>query len=344
MAGPDVTTPPCADADQVKAYMAQRKAGIEDYLEEQLAIGKHPKVLEYIRYYPMAGGKRLRPVLTLAVADAVSPGSSSRAMPFGCSLELVHNFTLVHDDIMDEDTVRRGRPTLHTVWDYPSAINAGDILFALAFEVITHTEADDAVVRALVKETARTVFEIGEGQQWDMDFEGAEPGTVTEEEYLRMVEFKTARLFEMAAKGGARVAGADEELSQEMGMFAREMGIGFQIWDDYLDIFADQKKLGKDVGSDIRNGKHTIMAIHALENASGTDREAFLAVFGDPQASTGEVGTAIEVMQRLGSIDHAKATAEDYARRAEERVMRLPPSEHREFLRGLIYYMIARDY
>jgi geranylgeranyl diphosphate synthase type I len=344
MGGEDDTWPPRASPPEVKAYMASRLDDIEPYLDEQLAIGHHHEVLKAIAYYPNAGGKRLRPVLTLAVADAVSQGSSLRALPFGCSLELVHNFTLVHDDLMDGDSVRRGRPTLHTVWNEASAINAGDILFALAFEVMTRTEADDATVRTLVHEAARTVFEIGEGQQWDMDFEEAEAGGVTEAEYLRMVEFKTARLFEMASKGGARVAGADDALTEEMGMFAREMGIGFQIWDDYLDIFADQDKLGKDVGSDIRNGKHTIMAIRTLGSAGPVDRATFLRAFGNGEATSEEMGAAIDVMQRTGAIDHAKSMAEDYAARAEDRLRVLPPSEHREFLRGLIYYMIARDY
>ena len=344
MAYGEADWPPRATPAEVGAYMAARRDDVERYLGEQLAVGNHPEVLKAISYYPQAGGKRLRPVLTVAVADAISEGAGGRALPFGCALELVHNFTLVHDDIMDEDTVRRGRATLHTVWDEASAINAGDILFALAFEVATRTEADDAVVLTLVREAARTVFEIGEGQQWDMDFEGREPGSVPEESYLRMVEFKTARLFEMASKGGARVAGADEDLAEAMGMFAREMGIGFQIWDDYLDIYADQTKLGKDVGSDIRNGKHTLMAIRTLDNAGPEDRAAFLGAFGNPDASADEVAAAIGVMERVGAIQYAREAAEGYAARAEARLRRLPPSEHREFLRGLIYYMIARDY
>jgi geranylgeranyl diphosphate synthase type I len=344
MTGERTDWPPRATPEQVKAYMAARKVDIEAYLGDQVSVGHHPEVLKAIAYYPLAGGKRLRPVLTMAVADAVSEGAGGRALPFGCGLELVHNFTLVHDDLMDADSVRRGRPTQHIVWNEATAINTGDILFALAFEVMTRTEADDNTVRKLLSEAARTVFEIGEGQQWDMDFEDAGPGEVSEEDYLRMNEFKTGRLFEMAAKGGARVAGADEELAQEMGLFAREMGIGFQIWDDYLDIYADQEKLGKDVGSDIRNGKHTLMAIRTLRAAATADRELFLRAFGRPEASADDVEGAIDVMERTGAVDTARATAQDYAARAEGRLRQLPPSEHREFLRGLIYYMIARDY
>jgi geranylgeranyl diphosphate synthase type I len=344
MTGQGDDWPPRATPEQVKAYMASKKEGIEAYLRQQVSVGNHPEVLKAIAYYPLAGGKRLRPVLTLAVADAVSEGASGRAMPFGCALELVHNFTLVHDDLMDEDSVRRGRPTQHIVWDEATAINTGDIIFALAFEVMTRTEADDTTVRTLLAEAARTVFEIGEGQQWDMDFEDAKPGDVSEADYLRMNEFKTGRLFEMASKGGARVAGADDALAQEMGLFAREMGIGFQIWDDYLDVYADQAKLGKDVGSDIRNGKHTLMAIRTLGSAGDEDKAVFMRAFGRPDASADEVAAAIGVMERTGAVESARATAQEYAARAEGRLRGLVPSEHREFLRGLIYYMIARDY
>jgi len=344
MTGEGDDLPPRATPEKVLAYMAALKVDIEAYLGEQVLEGNHPEVLKAIAYYPMAGGKRLRPVLTMAVAEAVSEGAGRKAMPFGCGLELVHNFTLVHDDLMDADSVRRGRPTQHIVWDVPTAINTGDIIFALAFEVMTRTDANDSIVRKLVSETARTVFEIGEGQQWDMDFEKAGPGEVSEADYLRMNEFKTGRLFEMAAKGGARVAGADEDLAQEMGLFAREMGIGFQIWDDYLDVYADQAKLGKDVGSDIRNGKHTLMVIRTLAAAGPEDKAVFLKAFGATEASGEEVKAAIGVMERTGAVGSSRATAQGYATRAEERLRRLAPSEHREFLRGLIYYMIARDH
>jgi geranylgeranyl diphosphate synthase type I len=328
----------------VRAYMAARHELVEQYLMESLRDGNHPKVLEAIAYYPMAGGKRLRPILAMASADALEEGAGRRALPYGCALELVHNFTLIHDDLMDEDELRRGRPTLHTVWDPASAINAGDVLFALAFEVISRTDVEAEVLRTLLSETARTVFEIGEGQQWDMDFEKANPDEIGEGDYLRMIEFKTARLFEQAARGGARVAGADDVLAREMGLFAREMGIAFQIWDDYLDIFADQSKLGKDVGSDIRNGKLTLMALHALDHTRGESKERFLVTFGNPDASSEEVREAISIMESVGSINHARDLARKYARRAEEHLSRLPPSEHREFLRSLIYHMISREY
>ena len=166
MSDGEAILPSRATPEEVMAYMADRKVEIEAYLGEQVKEGNHPEVLKAIAYYPMAGGKRLRPVLTMAVAEAVSEGAGRRAMPFGCALELVHNFTLVHDDLMDEDSVRRGRPTQHMVWDTPTAINTGDIIFALGFEVMTRTDADDATVRTLVAEASRTVFEIGEGDQF----------------------------------------------------------------------------------------------------------------------------------------------------------------------------------
>ena len=325
-------------------YIASRLPDIEAFLQAQLRNGHHPKVLEAISYYPSAGGKRLRPVLAMAVADAVSAGAGERALPYGCALELVHNFTLVHDDVMDQDRTRRGRPTLHTVYGEAMAINTGDVLFALAFEVVSQLEVDGETVRTLLRETARTVFEIGEGQQWDMDFERVDPASLGEGDYLRMIEFKTARLFEQAARGGARIAGADERLAQEMGHFARDMGIGFQIWDDYIDLVADAKERGKDVGSDVRRGKRTVMALHALQHSSGADREAFLRAFGNNSATDQEVAEAVHVMERAGSIEHARHLAEKYATRAEDHLAALEPSEHKEFLRALIYHTITRRY
>ena len=325
-------------------YMAPRIEAVNAYIQERLKTGHHPKVVEAIAYYPSTGGKRLRPVLAMAAADAVSDGAGERAMPYGCVLELVHNFTLVHDDIMDGDALRRGRPTLHTVFGEPAAINAGDVLFALAFEVLSDTRVDGETLRTLLRETARTVFEIGEGQQWDMDFERVDPASLGEGDYLRMIEFKTARLFEQAARGGARIAGADERLAQELGHYARDMGIAFQIWDDYLDLTAETAKRGKDWGSDVRRGKRTVMALHALQAARGADRDAFLDAFGHADATDPEVRAAVAVMDRLGSVEHARHLAQKYATRAEDHLGALGPSEHKEFLRALIHHMITRSY
>jgi geranylgeranyl diphosphate synthase type I len=327
-----------------REYLARRLEPVNAFLRQAVADGHHPKVLEAIAYYPNAGGKRLRPILTVAVADAVKEGEGDRALPYGCALELVHNFTLVHDDVMDRDAMRRGRPTLHNVFGEAAAINAGDVLFALAFEVIAGLEVDGETLRTLLSETARTVFEIGEGQQWDMDFERVDPASLGEGDYLRMIEFKTARLFEQAARGGARIAGADERVAQELGHYARDMGIAFQIWDDYIDISADAEQRGKDVGSDIRRGKRTVMALHMLQNATADDRSAFLKAFGAEAATGEEVAQAVRAMERTGSVEHARHLAEKYATRAEDHLVALPPSEHREFLRALIYHMITRSY
>ena len=327
-----------------KEYISKRIPEIEGYIQSQLRIGHHKRLLEAIAYYPSAGGKRMRPVLALAVADAVRAGAGERALPYGCALELIHNFTLVHDDVMDQDRTRRGRPTLHTVYGEPMAINTGDVLFALAFEVVSQVEVDGDTLRTLLRETARTVFEVGEGQQWDMDFERVDPASLGEGDYLRMIEFKTARLFEQAARGGARIAGADEGLAQEMGHFARDMGIAFQIWDDYIDLVADAKERGKDVGSDVRRGKRTVIALHTLQHTSGADREAFLRAFGNTTAADQDVAAAVQVMGRAGSIEHARHLAEKYATRAEDHLAALGPSEHKEFLRALIYHTITRRY
>ncbi len=204
------------------AYMAPRIEAVNAYIKERLAVGHHPKVVEAIAYYPSTGGKRLRPVLAMAAADAVLDGTGERAMPYGCVLELVHNFTLVHDDIMDGDALRRGRPTLHTVFGEPAAINAGDVLFALAFEVLSDTRVDGETLRTLVRETARTVFEIGEGQQWDMDFEKVDPasGRHIRDVLAKLSDPVRASLRRGCGPSGARsepqCGGDDRQRSQEL--------------------------------------------------------------------------------------------------------------------------------
>jgi geranylgeranyl diphosphate synthase type I len=167
------------------------------------------KLMRAVRHYPEAGGKRLRPMLAQVVAEAVGK-AGDRALPFACSLEIIHNFTLVHDDVMDNDLVRRGRPAVHVLFDMPTAIIAGDALFARAFEIITDTEVPPQNIKQLIRSTAHTVWLIAEGQQEDMDFENIPAEELAMEDYMSMINKKTAVLFECAAEGGALIAGGTE--------------------------------------------------------------------------------------------------------------------------------------
>ena len=323
----------------LKSMLQDRISAVNQALETALDVGDQEKLRTAIRHIPMAGGKRLRPVLAMLTADAISENGEN-VIPFGVSMELIHNFTLLHDDVMDKDDLRRGVQTVHKMFDEFTAINAGDVLFALAFEVLTTSKVDDAILRELVYEVAKTVRNIGEGQQLDKDFEARTD--ISEADYLKMIENKTARLFQVATKGGAMIAGGSKEQIAAMSEYGRILGIGFQIWDDYLDLKADEALLGKPVGSDIKNGKRTLMVVHAMERLEGSDKEEFLRVLGNSDATHEEVSGAIALMDKVGSTSYAKKMALDFAQKSKKLLETLPDSEHKKILVMIADYMVQR--
>ncbi len=321
------------------SLLSDRIDAVNLALTKALNIGDQDKLRKAIRHIPMAGGKRLRPVLAMLTADALS-NKGEKAIPFGVTLELIHNFTLLHDDVMDKDELRRGVKTVHVLFDEATAINAGDVLFARAFETLTMTDVNDAVLRELVREVAGAVRNIGEGQQLDKDFENRTD--ISEGDYLKMIEYKTAMLFQIAVKGGAMIGEGSEEQINAMAEYGRLLGMGFQIWDDYLDLKADEDLLGKPVGSDIRNGKRTLMVVHALARLEGEERNKFLSVLGNQNASQDEVRKALQLMDNVGSTGYAEKMALDFAKKSKELLSVLPESEHKELLGKITDYMVRR--
>jgi geranylgeranyl diphosphate synthase type I len=261
-----------------------------------------------------------------------------RTMPFALSLEVIHNFTLVHDDIMDNDELRRGVPTVHVAFDTNTAINAGDAMLSLAFEILSTLQVDDALHRQIQHDVAKMVREIGEGQQWDLDF-----GTrmdVSIDEFLLMVELKTARIFQMAARGAALIADGTEEQVANMDEYGRLIGVGFQILDDILDFRRD--KALKSVGSDIRQGKRTLIVLHALEQLGSDEgkRNELLDILGNNKASDDDVKRAINIMNECGSIDFAQSYATKYGKQALAKLDVLPQSPSRKILEDFANFMV----
>jgi geranylgeranyl diphosphate synthase type I len=309
----------------------KRARKLDERVLSYLEGGEPDKLVSAVRHYPEAGGKRLRPVLAMVVADAIS-GDEERVIPFACSLEIIHNFTLIHDDVMDDDQIRRGRPAVHALYDMPTAIIAGDALFARAFEVLARTDVPHGRFRGLLDMVAHTVWEIAEGQQLDIDFESSDEVTI--DQYLRMIEKKTAVLFACAAKGAVTVSDGTEAQEREMWKYGILLGLGFQIWDDVLGITAEEEKLGKPVGSDIRNGKRTLIVLHALENADEERRKMLLSILGRQDATDEEVNRAIQTLEEVGSIEFATNKALDYASRGIECLECLEDSTSKELLRA----------
>jgi len=312
---------------------------INERLVASMDVMEEKRLKAAMAHYPAAGGKRLRPLLATIASEAVG-GKPEAAVPFGLALEMVHNFTLVHDDVMDEDDTRRGMKTVHSLYGIPEAILAGDAMFARAFEIVLESEAPAADLVELTEILAHSVRLLAEGQQMDMDFE--KRMDVSSEEYLKMIERKTAVLYSAAAQGGAIVGGGNEAQKEALFEYGRLMGVGFQIWDDVLDLRSDKETFGKPVLNDIRNGKKTLIAVHALENLKGERREEFLAVLGKKDATEKELLGAKAILEEVGSIDHASRVSMELVAKAKEQLNALKDSPHKDALRAFADFMIAR--
>jgi geranylgeranyl diphosphate synthase, type II len=234
-----------------------------NYLETQ-KINKEPKNLyDPITYILSLGGKRMRPVLTL-LATEIFESDYKKALPAAMAVEVFHNFSLVHDDIMDDAPLRRGHQTVHEKWDINTGILSGDAMLILAYQYFEQYEP--IVFKDLAKLFSKTALEVCEGQQWDVDFETRKDVTIPE--YLKMIEYKTAVLVAAAMKMGAIIANTSTENANLIYDFGLHLGLAFQLQDDYLDAFGDPETFGKQVGGDIIENKKTYLYLKALEFSS----------------------------------------------------------------------------
>ncbi len=237
------------------------------------------------------GGKRLRPIVALLSAEAFGT-NPKKALDVALAVEVFHNFTLLHDDIMDQAPIRRGQQTVHEKWDVNTGILSGDVMLIAAYQYLENYDA--VVFKDLLKVFSQTAKEVCEGQQYDMDFETRTD--VSLPDYLQMIEFKTSVLVAAALKMGAIVAGASLENQQKIYDFGIHLGMAFQLQDDYLDSFGNQATFGKQIGGDILENKKTWLYIKTLEKASVTDKELLLKMY----STINEDGTAkIEKVKAL---------------------------------------------
>lgn len=315
--------------------LERRAAPISEAIEKLLPI-THPKELyEASRHLVDAGGKRLRPSMLLIAAEAAG-GDPAELMPAAISIELVHNFTLIHDDIMDNANIRRGRPSVHTLWGTSGAILAGDTLYSKAFQILGMTPGDPRLILASMDMLSRTCTAICEGQWLDLEFE--KRSRVTEPEYMEMIEKKTGVLYGASAGIGAILSGASSEVVRGLDEFGRLTGMGFQIQDDVLDLTASEKVLGKKRGGDLIEGKKTLIVIHAVDHGVKLD------VFGRKDAKGDEIESALSILESSGSIDYARRRAVDLVEKGKRGLDVLPDSSAKSLLLSLADYMIGRRY
>lgn len=313
----------------------KRSMHVDEGIREMLPIKEPEELYKAARYLPDAGGKRLRPAIVILAAEAVGSDINT-VLPAAVAVELVHNFTLMHDDIMDRDDVRRGMPAVHVKWGESAAILAGDTLYSRAFEIISRMDNDPVRIVKSIDVLAKTCTEICEGQWLDVEFEHKD--MVTEDEYLSMVEKKTAVLYGAACKIGALLGGSSLKMADQMYEFGRMIGIGFQIYDDVLDMMTPEEVLGKVRGSDIMEGKKTLIAIHAINSGLKLD------IFGKGKASKEQLDDAIRQLEEVGSIEYARNVALSYILDGKKELDMLESSQAKEILLAIADYMIERSY
>ncbi|MFI1771118.1 polyprenyl synthetase family protein [Thalassobellus citreus] len=283
-----------------------------EYLEKYSTVKEPQTLYSPIQYILNLGGKRLRPVLTLMTSEIFNQ-DCKEALNAALSIEVFHNFSLVHDDIMDDAPLRRGKATVHEKWDVNTGILSGDAMLIMAYQLFENYDAN--IFQALAKLFSKTALEVCEGQQYDVDFETRNDVTIAE--YLKMIEYKTAVLVGAAMQMGAIVANASSEDQNNIYQFGRSLGVAFQLQDDYLDAFGDPKTFGKQVGGDIIENKKTYLYIKALEFSNETDKAEIIALFS---SNPEDVSTKIEVAKKYflttGAAEATKKAIEAYTQKA----------------------------
>ena len=287
------------------------------------------------------GGKRLRPYLVLKSCQMLG-GKQSDAISAASAVEMIHNFTLVHDDIMDNDEMRHGVTTTHKKFDIPLAILAGDVLYSKAYNTISSkSKLSSNYTTQLVSKLSKACIEICEGQVNDIKF--AENKKIpTEKEYIKMIEKKTAVLFEVSCAMGAICAKRKQRDVKNLSAFGKNLGIAFQITDDLIGIIGDSKITKKPVGNDIREGKKSLPIILAIKKARGQNRTKIMQVFGNSGVSKQQINLAVNVIRSLGVEKEVRDVALKYAQRAEKSISSYTGSAKNE-MTGLLNFVTKRS-
>jgi geranylgeranyl diphosphate synthase type II len=310
----------------IKIYETERKK-INKILSQALKGRKPVSLYEPGAYILNSGGKRLRPLLVLLSAKAVG-GSFKNAYNAAASVEMLHNFTLVHDDIMDNADKRRGRLTLHKKYDHNTAILTGDSLLSVAYEYLLKDCNGSA--KELISSFTHGLIEVCEGQSMDTDFESRK--NVSLSEYITMIKKKTAAMAEMCCRIGALLGGGSKDQVTALGNYGLNLGIAFQIQDDLLDISADEKKFGKTIGGDLVEGKKTFLFLEALEKSKGEDRRRLLKVIERKGIRSNQIIIYKQLYEKLGVLDDARNEIRHYTNKALKSLKLLDKEKRKIFI------------
>ena len=315
---------------------------ISTYLTKQSEIRtqKEPRNLyNPINYILADGGKRMRPTLTLMAAE-IFDADYKKALPAALAVEVFHNFSLVHDDIMDDAPLRRGKETVHEKWDINTGILSGDAMLILAYQYFEQYEPH--VFRDLAKLFSKTALEVCEGQQYDVDFETRTDVTIAE--YLTMIEYKTAVLVAAAMKMGAILAETSEKNADLIYDFGLNLGIAFQLQDDYLDAFGDPETFGKQVGGDIIENKKTYLYLKAIEFANAPEKEQLLQLFSiQPSENDEKIAAVKNLFIETGAAEATQKAIQSYTFKAFETLYQISiDNEKKDILRSFGENLMGR--
>lgn len=311
---------------------------LKKHLEQYSFQGKPDELYSPIRYMLSLGGKRIRPILCLMSCELFG-GAKIEAINPALSIEVFHNFTLVHDDIMDEAPLRRGKATVHEKWNRDIAILSGDVMFVKAYEILA--QSSSAKLPTLLKLFNSTAIEVCEGQQMDMNFE--EQNTVEISDYLKMIELKTAVLLACSLKMGAIVANATDNEAEAIYSFGKNLGIAFQLQDDYLDSFGNQANVGKRIGGDILSNKKTYLMLSAIEKAN----EAQLAILEkaiEEQSEEEKIAMVMGVFRETKADEDCLSAIQSFHQKAMAALDQIDkPQASKQVLRDLAEGLLHRN-
>jgi len=315
--------------------------GIIEKELEDLSLNTSPDELyDPVRYILSIGGKRIRPALALMSCSLFSETTHPAVKP-ALAMEIFHNFTLLHDDIMDNAKVRRGQATVHEKWNSNTAILSGDVMSILSFQVLGETE--EKHLKDLLNIFTRTAIEVCEGQQLDMNFENRDDVKIGE--YLEMIRLKTAILLACSLKTGAIAGGAEMLEADLLYEYGRNLGMAFQLRDDYLDVFGEQEKFGKTIGNDIASNKKTYLLIKAKEMALGDIRKRLIQLFGNIEADTQDkIREVKQIYQELEVDRLCMEAADSYYSQSVQYLERVNvPAASKKPLADFAASMMTRD-
>ena len=312
---------------------------IADYLQAEQQLKEPKNLYEPIQYILSLGGKRIRPVLTLMAAE-IFDADYRKALPAALAVEVFHNFSLIHDDIMDDAPLRRGNETVHEKWDINTGILSGDAMLILAYRYFERYEPN--IFKELAQLFSKTAIEVCEGQQWDVDFENRDDVTIPE--YLKMIEYKTAVLVAAAMKMGAIIAETSEENCNLIYDFGLNLGIAFQLQDDFLDAFGDPMTFGKQVGGDIIENKKTYLYLKAFEFADKMQAEQLAHLFSiHPNDNTEKINMVKEIFDATGASEATQQTIHEYTFKAFDTLQKISiDNEKKAILRSFGENLMGR--